>query len=451
MNLIVYTDHNILLFFNENNGKIEYLSENATYQNLFFYYDSLTKKLNNNIGYKFFYLDKKNGFYGNIFDNIEKNSQAEIDGNIVDYTYFLDSVFSKIGNSYQEIKLIFSYNLSDIIKSTTENIIKQRFPNVTIQSSLAELCVKKYLLENRNNEDNSKIFVVESFFEDIFITEILYAQNQTEVVKTTVLPKMAFNPEQYVLAKKIADDIVKLYNPQISSNIDDTIEYIYYKLNNNFAQIINQPKEYVILSTRLPQNNDRFIVKINPAELKISTSNYVHSVVSKISQNTGDNAKLLFVGNLYKNKLIADKIASLHKHYDFLEITDVLNTINKEYVAEDEFSTMFLATDNVKEQSEFEVLATLDIVNLEVGANIKLTTYDATPGKGYATQNLEYVGDNKFVVIDSTRSLKPGDLVQCEETVWHQGIKIVFDVYRANKKYGRFQTRDIQTIEKCKK
>ncbi|MBN2891924.1 MAG: hypothetical protein JXL97_08665 [Bacteroidales bacterium] len=446
MNLIIYVDLEVLIFFNENAGKIEFLPENNSVQDLFFYYDKFSGELKNNANYKAFCLEQKNEFFCNILSNLHKNEQITVGNNPQNYTYFLRAVLNKISGSYETVKIIYSAELAENTKTVFEQIVKSSFGNVQVLNSFAEYSIKSYLLKNQQTNEQV-VFVLESFSDNIYISKANVVQNQITVTDKKVLSKTAYKSDRYALAKKLTDDIYRIYKPQNGSTTSENIEYVYLKLSENYKEIINQPKEFVVLSTRLVGSSERYIVKIKPEEIKYLADNFAKSIVSAIDENLDKNAKLIVVGEIFKDSFISDKLGNLSNNIVYQDSVDVLASINKEIVAEDEYSTMFLQADQVEQDSELEPVTTLEISSLEIGVNIKLTNYDPSPGKGYSNQLLEYVGEQKFVVIESTRSLKSGDLVESIEGVWHQGIKVVLNVFRGGKKYGKFQTREIQTIE----
>lgn len=447
MNLIIHLTFDYITFFNENNGNIEFLSNNKSSQPLFFYYDKFSDELKNNAKYKIFCLENKKDFFGNILQNIEQKSQAQIGTKTKNYDYFINFILEKIKDTYEEVKIIFSPNLNENNKTQFESIVKLKYPNVKILSSYAKYSVKNFLLKNQQIESLNSIYVVESISNNITVSKANIVGNEISITQTDTITDTAFEPLRYALAKKITDEIYRIYQPKNKAkNPNDDIEYVYLKIDN-FDKIVNQPKEFVALSTRLKNSDERYILKIKPSELKYLADNYAKDLILKIQKNVDEESKLMIVGDYFKDSIITEKLGVLKNDIVYQDSSEILSSIDKQIVEEDEYSTMFLAEYFVETDSDFEQITSLELSQLDIGENIKLNNLDSRPGKGSSVQVLEYVGELKFVVIESTRSLKPGDLIETTEGVWHSGIQIIFTVFRGGQKYGRFQTREIQTIE----
>lgn len=447
MNLIIYVDYDLLMFFNENEGQIQKHSDIETKQYLYFFYDKFTNEIKNNLKYRFFCLEGKTDFYGDIFNNIEKQVTFSFKDESKTYSFFIDNILSKIKDTFSEVKIIYSTNFSEVVKVSFKKIAEAKFQNVSVLNSFAEYSIKSYLLKNIQTQEKT-IFVVESFSDNLYISKAKIEQQQISVENQKVLNKTIYFPKRFALARKIAEDIFRIYRPQnVESDIDKNTEYIYLKINENFSEAVSKPKDFVVTSTKILGSDERYIVKIDPKELNVLSENFAKNVVSEIEKNIDDSSKIILVGDIFRDEILKTRIDSLKNDKIFMETVDILSSIDKEVVAEDEYSTMFLATETQEDNSEFSQTTSLELNLLTVGANVKLTNYDSRPGKGYSSQLLEYVGENKFVVIESSRSLKAGDLVETKDGVWHPGIKLVLDVYRGGQKYGRFQTREIQTIE----
>lgn len=97
-------------------------------------------------------------------------------------------------------------------------------------------------------------------------------------------------------------------------------------------------------------------------------------------------------------------------------------------------------------QPQYQAVATLDVNTLKKGAMIYLDTFDSTPGKGAAFQELEYQGGGIFLVIGSSRSLAPGDIAKPLVNSWKVGLQLDFMITRDGRSIGKFRTRPVVKI-----
>ena len=97
-------------------------------------------------------------------------------------------------------------------------------------------------------------------------------------------------------------------------------------------------------------------------------------------------------------------------------------------------------------QPQYQQVMQLDINTLKNGALIHLDTFDSTPGKGAAFQELEYQGGGIFLVIGSSRSLAPGDIAKPLVSSWKPGMQLDFMITRDGKSIGKFRTRPVVKI-----
>lgn len=96
--------------------------------------------------------------------------------------------------------------------------------------------------------------------------------------------------------------------------------------------------------------------------------------------------------------------------------------------------------------NEYAEVPSLSVVSLRPGTKVWLNTYDSTPGKGKAHQELEYQGGGKFVILSSSRSLHFGDIAEPVSMVWNPGVQLDFMVVRGGHDLGRFRTRVVTSI-----
>ena len=84
--------------------------------------------------------------------------------------------------------------------------------------------------------------------------------------------------------------------------------------------------------------------------------------------------------------------------------------------------------------------------NLKQGTLVYVDTFDPTPGKGAAFQELEYQSEGYFLVIGSSRSLAPGDIAKPLSKVWQGGMQLDFMITRDGRSIGKFRTRMVKRI-----
>ena len=97
-------------------------------------------------------------------------------------------------------------------------------------------------------------------------------------------------------------------------------------------------------------------------------------------------------------------------------------------------------------QPQYVEVSQVNINTLKQGTMVYLDTFDATPGKGAAFQELEYQGSGIFLVIGSSRSLAPGDIAKPFSMAWNCGVQLDFMITRDGRSIGKFRTRMVKRI-----
>lgn len=95
---------------------------------------------------------------------------------------------------------------------------------------------------------------------------------------------------------------------------------------------------------------------------------------------------------------------------------------------------------------EFREIPKLNIPAVVHGTVVRIDTFDSTPGKGAAYQELEFLGAGLFRVVSCNRSLVPGDIVKPYDTVWNCSRQLDEEVTRGATPLGRFRTRVLVRI-----
>ncbi len=96
--------------------------------------------------------------------------------------------------------------------------------------------------------------------------------------------------------------------------------------------------------------------------------------------------------------------------------------------------------------SEYRQVPQVTISKLATGTWLRLDTFDPTPGKGAAFQEMEYLGDGLFRVVSSGRSLAPGDIAKPFAAIWQCEVQVDMEITRGASSLGRFRTRVVKRI-----
>jgi len=96
--------------------------------------------------------------------------------------------------------------------------------------------------------------------------------------------------------------------------------------------------------------------------------------------------------------------------------------------------------------SDYRQVASVVISQLATGTWVRLDTFDPTPGKGAAFQEMEYIGDGLFRVVSSGRSLAPGDIAKPFAATWQAEVQVDLEITRGASSLGRFRTRVVKKI-----
>lgn len=454
MNLIIFLDTDQISLFKEENEKVSLISDNY----LYFFFDTKKDKVMYSADYKMFIIEKKEYFYGDILSKIQNNEKIIIDKKNFKPEFFISELLNnELKNlSFEKHLISFSNNISKQLSEILTKFFSEKFNNISVTKNFTSLAVKNYLKSNQIFSAQKDIFILSVSQSKLISVQAEFDGSNIELKNNKTIDDIAFYPYGYELAKKIYTDIKRIYKPNSDQSDVCNINFIYWRINNKADKIINAQKEHVSVSTRLMNENKRYVVNIKPNEIKISTKVFLKTFVQKLinQTNVNKNTRLILIGDFFDNSLIFSELKDNFKNLNKLDFESIFETRNSDFEDEiDEYSTMFLSEEErlgTDETNVFQQTTTLDLNILQIGNQVKLTNYDSRAGKGYSNQHLEYLGDNKFVVVESSRSLKTGDIAISDENIWHQGIKLIFRIQRGGKDYGLFQTREIQTIELSK-
>lgn len=452
--VIVLFEPNCLKFFSNQNNQITKLFEFP----LIFYFNENTRKTYNSSNYRFYLIEKNKNFFNDIYTKILSNQSFTVLDNRINCFDLILNAFDEISknNQVEKFLLTFTDNFEPTHKTFFNTELSKKY-KVEIIDDIAKLAVKAYIVSN-NLTTNQTLYILSSFDDKIIGSEFDYSTPDITLHNVVIKSNIAYEPFFFELAKNICESIYRIYNIADRSNFDSNVLYVYYRTMLQKDSFKDKSKRSYVISTKLIDSSTRYIVRVNIDEVEVMAKNFTKNTIFAINQafKLPSTFKYIYLGDFFGNELIYNEIKSIIKTVHLLSYSDVLKHIKSQLpTVANEDATMFMTqaqteTKSVHEQQNSAQVEKIIIGNLQIGDRIKLSNFDQKPGKGWAYQHFEYIGDNRFIVIDSTRSLKPGDIIETKDEFWTSKTQIFLDVYRSGKFYGKFQTREIQKIELIK-
>ncbi len=469
--LVAYIDSDYLLFSLQKNGNsqlIEY--KNSCRYPLYFYIDNHQQKITYSKNYKSFFLDGYDEFVGDFFNSIKNKEKYIWKGqkketkelfvkllNDVKTEYFSHTGEAK--NTEIPTKLVFSENITTNIKTLLKTEFKKQNFNIDSQNNtFSEIVIKNYISKNSLYLQNKKFAVLEALNDNLNISIVEVVENNVKEIDIKTFTHLGNDPRISTIANEIVNDI-KVSYPSASASINTELARHKIKAEKVLSKIETSQKPQLTLSTTFASNlKKRLIANISVEEYNRLADLQTRKILAAFNENFKIKItkldKIFLIGNNLNNKLVKDKFEQLSAGKNIFvnnDISDILSELFDKPADDpvDDMATMFLAAENdtVEPVETFKTVSTLIISNLTVGQKVKLSNYDGRKGKGASTQIFECVGVNKLSVIESSRSLKVGDIVIPDIKTWHQGICVVLNISRNGRKLGKFKTREIQTIE----
>ena len=477
-NISIFTDENYLIFTintSENEQHtIKYLN-NIRFP-LYFFLDKIQAQISFNSNFKYFYLSQNKNFIGDFWQKATNDLKYTWENKQFDYSNLLVLILNKIKQEYFEktkqdesetipVKIIYSDNFKAENKNYFQNILlEQNFELQEQNLSFSELIIKNYIAQNDLFIQNQKFAVIEALENNLNISIVQVTDNEIEQKKHESFNNQGITPLKNVIAKEIVDDINR------SAKIKDKqhIEFEYRRHEIKVEKIISTiqnptqlgaEKKIISISTNLSENIDkRYISKLNIDEINKLAELQSKKIVANFTDNFGikstELTKIFLIGNSLNSSLIKKEFENFGKNkiiYFTDDISLIVKLVHTKPATEelDDEATMFLATEDDTEelQIEYNNMQTVQTSEIKNEQYLKLSNLDSRTGKGESTQVFRCISENKFVVIESTRSLKKDDIIEPITTTWHQGIQIMLKIYRKNKYLGKFKTREIQKIE----
>ncbi len=449
-----YTNRNKMtlnFFVTENQAEIIFSEgENIkTNLNFFlnFFYDVKSQELYNSLFYRMFWLENKDDFFSEIFNIILGDKILKLGENEQKWSYFFDKVLNNVQYQPEYINLFMLENHIEVSKKI-ENYLKNRYNTDVKTYNLADYAVKNMILALSLQVETENLALIVADGTKIHLYSAGFDGRNIKTNYSKTLVNTNFSPFIQALATEILNNIQRIYSVKLTAEQQtDAIEYLSLKLHRIEDEIKANHKDFLVFSTRLPIETKRFIVRINMQTVEILKDKILKDLIADIynSANINKNAKIVLLGEF--NSTLQSELQS---YFDDLQYVDFQRVVMVKDVDIEQFfeenKTVFEESES--EEDDVEKLDSLDISSdLDIGWQVKLHTFDPRPDKGEAMQFLEYLGDKKFVVIDSTRSLKTGDVAESTIDIWQKGDAIIFNIYRSGKLFARFKTRSIKQIE----
>lgn len=419
------------------------IAENIFEFDLFFYYNSDNKQTYNSSKYNIFLQKKYPNFFEGLYEKLENNQNFNIDQQQIDPKQLLYRAFEYATNSQEleKIYLSFDISFSPSLKNIIKHLVSNKY-NTELLPDTAILAIKSFII-NSNNTAPQTFLVLTNYNDKIIYSTIKYDGTEINLINVATLDNTAFEPFTIEAAKYLCQSVYRIYNIQASIPPQKDILYNYYKLLNKGNIFYKADKNTYILSLSVENSKERQIVRLNTDEIKNLAKNYAKNTIFSLNQTikTDSNQKTIVWGNFFENEIVKNELKTITKNFLNTNYTEIFLNYKAPIPKSQTKETQKLSTENTLN------IEKIIINNLKIGDKIKLSNFDSRPDKGWAYQHFEYIGDKRFIVIESTRSLKPGDIVETADDFWHIKTIIVLEVFRANKPYGRFQTREIQKIE----
>lgn len=397
---------------------------------LLFYLNSKSGKLYYNFNYyPYLLFNTSNNFFNNFYKLIEDNQNFRIDNFAFSPLDFIKSVLNK----YTDSKLFVSFS-SNISENTRNKILS--LTNSTAIDDFEKIIAKTFLLKNNITESKSlNIFV--NFNHNLSASIVCLNGKDLEIKEKYFFEDLIYEPFWYQLSTTICNNSYKIYNIPPSEPVEKDIIFTYYKLLILKPQF-RPDKENYIFSISIEKSKEPVVVRVNINEVHNLSVSFIKKILFTVNNSIAlDNEhQYVFFGKFFENEDVTNVFKTFTKKINIISVSDLLTYL---------FKPLSLSESQPKEQ--IISLEKLYIKKLKIGDKIKLSNYDPRPDKGWAYQFFEYIGDNRFIVIDSTRGLKPGDIIETKDEFWNIKTKIIVEVYRANKPFGKFESREIQKIE----
>ncbi len=441
---------------------------------LYFLIDNISQKIDYGIAYKAEYKKQKEkgsinkiivGDFINKITSKEKYKWHNYDNDIIMLLNYIkddikDAYFYLFRNKFEEqldesnkipLFLAFSDNIKPQSREILQNFFRRNNFSIEKQKdSPAELIAKFYLIRNKIPADNKKIAVIEAISNNLNISLVnFYNGYDHERYCFKSFPGYGNNPKVQVIAQKIVDDLNK-QSGLLNSEKQKEEEYERHKelaskivreIEQNYRPYINIKSNFLCAKTNnLETNIDvNEINKLTAAYIRQVSNFFEYHFLEKENIAAENLDKIILVGDNIIQDLVTKEFSRFGNNKLYLIHNNQIENILVPLFAD-------VYTEKSAEESSINE-ALIIAKELKAGTAITLNNYDSRAGKGKSLQKLLSLGNSRFEIKQSTRSLMPGDIAISLSPVWAVGIQIDFEIIRAGKKIGKFRTRAVQKID----
>jgi len=442
MTLDILFTSDSLSIFTQNESNVKLLKKIP----LLFYFDKYTETFHFSENYKAFCMNNFNNFFDRFTfylanDKAFITSENEMSGNDI-----FDIIFDTSIPDFDKLNIIYSNGIDNNAQTKFQQYISNKFSITPQIFFLSESSTKYLVLSQYINSAIDNIHIIFAEENKLFVSKNSFSNNTFKTESVNELKTKNFSTFTTALAKEILSNIQRIYNQKLTAEeITDTLEFLMIKLKDKEEAIKQKQEKYIVFSTKIPGSKENFIVRIEKEKINILQKTENKKLIAELCEklNIEKTDKIGIIDNI--DLSLYNELSENFSSCYLIEAEKIMTT-KEVNVAEimNENTTTF--EKNIVD-SNAEKAEKIKIDEIEIGWQIQLNNFDERPGKGASMQKLEFLGDKKFVVIESTRSLRTGDIAEAIEDDWTTGMQVSFNIYRGGKIYGRFNTRKIKEID----
>lgn len=487
-------DKTLALFFNDDyfiagvepfKGKFRLITKQGMDKfPLYFYIDPVSYHIDYDFSYKADYEAGNPKAIGDFFKKITDRSQTykwyDYDTEIIHLLGKITDDLSDLYFKYLErftkehfgkddvipVKIAYSDNIQEAARKVLENYLQeQKFEVLQQALPVPELLVSQYMKKNRFNFEKKTFAVLETIGQNLNMSIIaIHDEYDWGRSHFKVFENYGIDPRTQI----IAETIVKEINKQegiLSSTEEERREY--QRQNTKAQEVIQiietQNRPYMQVTTNFAADTTReFSVNLSTEKIEDLTAIRIRQIsrffeyhfINETNLRVEDFDQIFLLGDMFDNDLVKREF----KQYGNSRLTFLKDTESEMIIRalldnekDDEAETSGAQPGSNAEQDAEAPAAYakkdfLTVENLTIGQQVKLLNNDPRPTKGDSMQEMKYLGNNQFMILQSTRSLQPNDVATVLTLAWVPGLKIQFDIERSGKFIGRFETREVQSI-----
>jgi len=457
-------------------GKFFNLTKRGVSQfHLYFFVDEINNRIDYSKTYQENFFNKELNYFGNLL-NILHSKTFVLNTYENDCIELLNPVMSDLRQVYFSImrsilkeseidetlpiplKISYSAAIQKESQAHLETFFKRsNFEVIESKQEFPLLFVKDFFRKNSIDFNNKKIAFIEAIGSDLNMYILnFYNQFESEIAIKESFTNFGLDPRNFILAKKIVDDINK-QEGLIGTQEDLKQEYLrQLPLAKKWIERLETfTNPYLRIETNFAiETAKKHTINISVEELNQLTFSHIrqmgryfesHFLVQNNLQTTQFDT-IILLGDALCNALVKTEFERFGRNkvvfLNSSEISLVLRSLL--YIEPVHLVNNHNAT---KQNEQLHEIEFLNVDNLTIGQTVMLTNFDPAPGKGQAIQKFTYLGDKKFLVIYSTRSLQKGEIAEPLADIWVPGMQVDLKISLEGKTRGLFKTRKIVKIE----